>query len=115
MPAYRQPPGRCELLIGGVGVGRGRSAAAEAVGQAQDEMVGPHVGFEGSASFQVGLVAREAELIVPEHRDARADTIFETDQAFDRNPRDLIFESPDAASRPPDLHMGEAKPTPSPT
>jgi hypothetical protein len=57
---------------------------AEAVGNAKDEMVGRNVGLERSAAVEVGVIAGEAELIVAEQRDMRADAIFDADQAFDR-------------------------------
>jgi hypothetical protein len=41
------------------------AAAAETVGHAKDEMVGPDVGFERSAAVQIGIVAGEADLIIP--------------------------------------------------
>src|ERR1700752_4117367 len=40
-----------------------RLRAAESVGQAQDEMVGPDIDFERAAAVQVGVVAGKAELI----------------------------------------------------
>jgi hypothetical protein len=47
-------------------------------------MVGRNVGLERSAAVEVGVIAGEAELIVAEQRDMRADAIFDADQAFDR-------------------------------
>src|SRR4029079_10044996 len=47
---------------------RGRRPAARAVGQAQDRVVRPDVGLERAATFELRLVAREAQLVVAEHR-----------------------------------------------
>ena len=52
---------------------------AKAVGDAKYRVVGPHVGLQRPATIQFRVIAREAELIVTEYRDARSDVVFEPD------------------------------------
>ena len=88
---YREPPAVCELF----GEVRGLDTPApEAVGNSENEVVGPHVGLERAAAVEVRVVAEKAELIVAEQRDARSEVIFEADQAFNRNAGDLLGVDP---------------------
>ena len=77
-------------------------------------MVGPDVGFERSAAAQIGIVAGEAEFIIPEGGEAWAQAIFEPDQAFDRDPGELIIEGTDCRSGATST-CGTEAPTPNPT
>jgi hypothetical protein len=73
-------------------------------------MVRPNVGFERSAALQIGIVAGEAELIVAKCREARAQAIFEPDQAFDRDPGELIIVRSDRRSAASDFDVREGGP-----
>jgi hypothetical protein len=52
---------------------------AKAVGDAKYRVVRPHVGLQRPATVQFRVIAREAELIVTEYRDAGRDVVFEPD------------------------------------
>jgi hypothetical protein len=45
-------------------------------------VVRPHIGVERAATLEVRVVGREAELIVGEGRDVRAEPVFDADEAL---------------------------------
>src|SRR3990170_3853142 len=72
-PLYGHSPAVCELFVDACRLVGWNGIAAEPVGKPKDEMVRPHIRLERPPALHVGIVAREAELIVPERRDARRD------------------------------------------
>src|SRR5262245_24782743 len=70
-------------------------------------MVGPDVGFKRSAAVQIGIVAGEADLIIPECGQARAQAIFVSDKTYDRDPCDLIIEGAGRRAGASDLDSGD--------
>jgi hypothetical protein len=80
-------------------------ARSEPVGEAENDVVGPHFGLERPSTLHIGVVARKAELVIGERRNAWPDMILQAHQTFDRNACELILESSNIRSSALDLDM----------
>ena len=52
-------------------------ARSEPVGEAENDVVDPHFGLERPSTLHIGVVARKAELVIGERRNAWPDMILQ--------------------------------------
>ena len=62
------------------------------IGDAEGQVVRPHIGLERAAADQVGIVGRKAQLVVSKHRKPRAEMVFDPDQTLHCHAVKLVLE-----------------------